>query len=281
MTTILVTMPPTTGSDDRLTFEHAEVVGKDFSGRRLDYLGVTGSRFERCRFERMRVREAALGLRVEQSEYIDCSFDRSRMTLHSGGYARFVRCSFRDVILREWDCYHVELVDCVFTGTLRQVRFWTRTPAEWRHIDYESYVRWSLKEGRGQPPDSVRELMLRADNEFHGNDFSGADLIKVDFRGGIDLSAQRLPSGDGYLYVPNAPDAIDRALALVDKRVPPELAADVVRFLRDVLGREVEQGQHQLLLRDTDFASRKVVPPDIVAAFDLLRQVGAAPTGPS
>src|SRR2546421_7405299 len=103
-------MPPTTGSDDRLTFEHAEVVGKDFSGRRLDYLGVTGSRFERCRFERMRVREAALGLRVEQSEYIDCSFDRSRMTLHSGGDPPLVPCSLPDVTLRPSRWYHLRLV---------------------------------------------------------------------------------------------------------------------------------------------------------------------------
>jgi uncharacterized protein YjbI with pentapeptide repeats len=273
-------MPPTSSSDDRLTFEHAEVFGEDFSGFRGS-LAVVGSRFERCLFERMRVDDASLGAGVEQSEYVDCSFDRSRLTPHGGGYSRFVRCCFRDVIIRSWDCYHVELVDCVFTGTLRSVRFWTRTPAEWRYIEYEDYVRFSLKEGRGQPPDSVRELMLRADNEFHGNDFSGANLIKADFRGGIDLSAQRLPSGDGYLYVPDAPDAIDRALALVDQRVPSELAPDVVRFLRDVLGREVEMGQHQLLLRDTDFASRKVVPPDIVAAFDLLRQVGAPPADPS
>jgi hypothetical protein len=50
-----------------------------------------------------------------------------------------------------------------------------------------------------------------------------------------------------------------------------------VRFLRDVLGRDVEQGQRQILLRDADFASHKIVPPDIVAAFDLLREVGAAP----
>jgi hypothetical protein len=228
----------------------------------------------------MRVDDASFGAGVEQSEYVDCSFDRSRLTPHGGGYARFVRCSFRDVIIRNWDCYHVDLVDCVFTGVLRSVRFWGRTPAEWRHSDYEAYVRFSLKEGRGQPPDSVRELMLRADNEYHGNDFSSADLVDVSFRGGIDLSAQRLPSGDGYLYVPDAPDAIDRALALVDQRVPPELAADVVRFLRDILGRTVETGQHQLLLRDTNFASRKIVPPDIIAAFDLLRQVGAAPTGP-
>ena len=71
MTTILVTMPPTTGSDDRLTFEHAVVRGEDFSGRRLRYMGMVGSRFERCRFEGMRIGEAAFGAGVEQSQYVE------------------------------------------------------------------------------------------------------------------------------------------------------------------------------------------------------------------
>lgn len=109
--------------------------------------------------------------------------------------------------------------------------------------------------------------MLRPVNEFHGNDFSGAELIDVSFRG-IDLSRRRLPTGDGYLYLPDAEAATERALALIGDR--PE-GPEVEKFLRGTLGREIAFGQRQLLLRQADFG-KKGEDPRTLTAFALLRQ---------
>ncbi len=49
------------------------------------------------------------------SEYIECSFDGLRFW-HGGGFARFVRCSFRNINVRDWFCFGAEFIDCVFTG---------------------------------------------------------------------------------------------------------------------------------------------------------------------
>src|SRR3712207_5663627 len=92
----------TVNPDERMSFKHAHVTDGDFSGHRLVALSAIGSRFERCRFERLRVEDASLGSGTEVSEYIECSFDGSRMALSVGGFARFVRCSFRKVDFREW-----------------------------------------------------------------------------------------------------------------------------------------------------------------------------------
>jgi hypothetical protein len=104
-----------------------------------------------------------------------------------GGLSRFVRCSFRNVNIRNWLCFAVELIDCTFSGKLQQAVF------------------------NGTPLAQKRALLGRDRNEFHGNDFSAADLIDVGFRTGIDLTRQRLPSGPEYLYLPNAREAVGRA----------------------------------------------------------------------
>jgi hypothetical protein len=258
--------------EEHLTFEHEVVRDADLSGRRLVSFHSIGSRFERCRFERMRIESISFGAGVEVSEYLDCSFDGSRFKRVGGGYSRFVRCSFRDIDFQDWDSDYTELVDCVFTGRLRSAQFWGAPLPIKARPRYESYVRRRERRGDGAPPDAVRALMLRESNEFHGNDFSGADLIEVYFRGGVDLTAQRLPTGGDYLYLPDPRATIDRALALLDERPPDDLTPKVEFLLRDVLGRDLDQGQRQLFLRESDFGSRRGVPAHISVAFDLLRK---------
>ena len=41
----------------------------------------------------------------------------------------------------------------------------------------------------------------RTVNEVRGNDFSQAKLEDMDFRGGVELSRQKLPGGEDYLFV--------------------------------------------------------------------------------
>jgi hypothetical protein len=66
----------------------------------------------------------------------------------------------------------MELVDCVFINTLlKGVVFY------------------------GDCPKVAGITRVRKRNEFRGNDFSQARFADVDFRGNIDLAAQRLPTG--------------------------------------------------------------------------------------
>ena len=99
--------------DVRLVLHDVDLRDADFSGRKLLQLSVAGSLMTGCRFEKVRA-QATLGGGTKMSRFVDCSFDGSRLTLGGGGYARFERCSFRDVDLRHWFCFAVELVDCTF-----------------------------------------------------------------------------------------------------------------------------------------------------------------------
>ncbi|MGA5303705.1 hypothetical protein ACPCHT_27535 [Nucisporomicrobium flavum] len=252
---------------------------KDFTGLRLGSFGAHASRFDRCVFAGMRVETATFGSGVAVSEYVDCVFDGARIQRAMAGFARFVRCSFRDVDLREWDGEFVDMVDCVVSGTVRSGQFWGAPLPQSGESRYRSYARGLTEQGLGEPPESVRALMLRTANEFHDNDFSGAELVKTSFRGGADLTRQRLPQGPDYLYVPDAAAAIDAAVARLDAGTVPDdlVGADlqprVRRFLTGVLGRDVEQGQRQLLVRAKDFASRGAVKPHAAAAVALLADV--------
>ena len=105
-----------------------------------------------------------------------------------GGFAQFVRCSFRNVDIRKWKWGNeLQLIDCVFTGRLEECIF------------------NGTGVGAGPPLGGAGEKRVS------GNDFSGCDLVDVAFRTGIDLAQQKLPTGPEYLYLPDAAAAIERA----------------------------------------------------------------------
>lgn len=106
------------------------------------------------------------------------------------------------------------------------------------------------------------------------HDFTDADLIDVGFRNGIDLTRQRLPTGDDYLYLPAAEATLAQAAAGLAQGSADKVSEDAQRFLRDVLGRSLAEGQRQLLLREKDFQVRGV-KPHIKLAFEALRQAVA------
>lgn len=253
-------------AEEVLAFDHVSEAGADYSGRKLRSLSVRGSRFERCRFDKVRAKGVAFSAGWDLSEYVDCSFDGARFPSVIAGFSRFVRCSFRDVDIKGLGHDYLELVDCVFTGKLRTTVFWGAAPQPEAEKRYQSDLKFFAREGRPEPT-GYRELARRPSNEFRGNDFSGAELIDVSFRG-IDLSQQRLPTGDGYVYLPDAGAAIERALGMIGDR--PE-GRDVEEFLRGTLGRALSFGQRQLLLRQADFG-KKGEDPWTVTAFALLRE---------
>lgn len=228
----------------RVVLDHEEVHGVDFSGLKLVQFSAAGSRLEACRFDKTKIEDASFGAGRETSEYVDCSFDGARIRFGPGGYARFVRCSFRDVDLRDWFCFAVELVDCTFTGRLRKAFF------------------------NGIVPEDKRSSAGRERNEFRGNDLSAMTLIDVAFRTGIDLTQQKLPSGPDYIYVLDAAEAVQRARASVIGWDDLGLRKPAMTLI-NLLEEDVAAGQRQLFLRPADYT--KLGKDAVDAVMALLR----------
>ncbi|MFG3558935.1 hypothetical protein ACGGAQ_31625 [Micromonospora sp. NPDC047557] len=258
--------------DHRLVVEHQHVVEMDYSTHGLNGLVSLGAYFERCRFDGLRFQEVALGAGMEQSQFVQCSFDNVVLR-GSTGYSRFVGCTFRNTDIRDLTADYLELVDCIFTGRIGSTTFWGAPPPG-SDRRFASDLAFLQKQGRPEPP-GYRALALRESNDFHGNDFSGADLTDVAFRHGVDLSQQRLPTGADYLYLPDAEATLHRALTLLADRPADDLSARVERTLRRILDREIGNGQRQLLFREADYLSRGVLKPHTRLMFDLLREAAA------
>ncbi|MGE3240457.1 MAG: hypothetical protein AB7G28_09470 [Pirellulales bacterium] len=213
------------GPNDYANLEHVQAKDSDYSGHGLLGFRAIGCRFERCRFGNRRLDNFSFGSGQEITEYVECDFDGLRFDHSIGNNAKFVRCSFRNVDLGNWSCFNAEFVDCVFTGRLRKCIF------------------------NGTVDEEDQPWVGREKNEFHGNDFSGADLVDVAFRTGIDLEQQRLPSGPDYLYVPDAVAAIMRAKEGLVNWMPGTELHRKAMVIVNVLGQTVEDGQRQLLLK--------------------------------
>jgi uncharacterized protein YjbI with pentapeptide repeats len=250
-----------------ISVTHENVVGADYSGLSLDKFSAQGSTFEDCRFNRTKVGDSSFGAGMEQSLYVRCSFDRASLTF-LGGYVRFVGCTFRNTRFIRSSADYLEFVDCSFTGRITGLEM-RGAPHEGQHR-FDSNVRALARQGKPEPP-GYREIALRDRNEIQGNDFAGAELVKVSFRFGVDLSAQKLPVGDDYLFLPDGETAVLRALAALAQDPSPE-AAKARWFLEEVLLREVNYGQRQLLLRPKNFERSKAVPPDVLLAADILKR---------
>lgn len=228
----------------RIALNHEHLRNADFSGRRLMQFSSVGSKLHSARFDNARIKSASFGAGREPSEYIECSFDGSHIRFGPGGYARFVRCSFRDVDLRDWFCFAVELIDCTFTGRMRRAFF------------------------NGTVPEDKQANLHRQRNEFRGNDFFDMDLLDVAFRTGIDLTKQRLPSGPGYLFLADARSAVQRARSEVvgwQELEVRQSAIEIIKMLADA----VQGGQEQLLLRAETYS--QFPSKTVEAVFRVLR----------
>jgi hypothetical protein len=172
----------------------------------------------------MRVDDICFGGGPTDSTYLDCSFDGARLSAGAPGAARFERCSFRNVRFDALFSEKLEFIDCVFSGKIKKGYF------------------------NGTVPVDAQAPLRRSTNEFRGNDFSAAELIDVGFRTGVDLSAQKLPQGPDYLYVPDASAALAEArkkLGTLSDSTVREQALMVIRLLE----LESQGGQRQLFVR--------------------------------
>ena len=233
--------------DQRVVLDHVQVKGEDYSRRKLQQFCTVGSRLEGCRFDKSQIECAQFGSGGQLSEFVECSFDGARLEMGPGGVARYLRCSFCDVDIYNWLCFEVELIDCVFSGRIRKAIF------------------------NGSVRKEMRARLHREKNEFRGNDFSDTALVDVDFRTGIDLTCQKLPSSEDYLVLPDPMPMIARARAVVlgwrdfEHR---HVALIMLKTMED----QVVQGQRQLFMRPGDHYAYSALPRTAVDnVFALLR----------
>lgn len=218
-------------------FSHLRLEDKALHARGVTTFGAEASRFLRCDFSGARWKQCHWGDGPQQSVYIECNFDGASLQAPTPGNARFVRCTFRNANLKSWYCVAVEMIDCVFSGSLELVAF----------------------AGAVRPPYEGR--VERQRNQFAGNDFSQASFRDVGFRYGIDLNTQRLPNSPDWLRVRNATAALAAAEGLVNTWEDLQQRGRAQGLLK-TLADESQGGQEDLFLEIADL--RKVFGAAVV-----------------
>ncbi|GLX99127.1 hypothetical protein [Herbidospora sp. NBRC 101105] len=208
--------------------------GGDFGGQKLTDLVIgEGSRLTRCDFTRAVLRGGSLGAGVLPTEYLECDFSGARLKRVSPGRASFISCVFNGVQITDMMSLEAEFIDCTFTGLLKSVTF-------------------------SATPDLLDDRLLRTRNRFTGNDFSGAELREVGFRGGVDLDAQHLPGGDGFLLLRQAAGILTEAMKdIATWTSKPD--RDEASIVTGVLLDETAAGQRDLFIA-TSFLTKRLSP---------------------
>jgi hypothetical protein len=196
----------------------------EWSRQDLQHFVPVGCRFESCKFEDAEMSDTCFGGGMEDTVYVNCSFDRSLITAVAAGRARFESCSFREVTFYEFFANRVEFVNCVFSGRLIKGVISGTRPAQFR--------RWW---------ESSR-------NQIEKNDFSGLKFGDFDFSGGVDLKQQILPQSAEFMVLWNGKQAIRRARARVTMWTEDETKR-LALIILDGLALDVSGGQLHLLFR--------------------------------
>ena len=229
--------------EGRVFVDHEQVVGVDYSALALKRFGSHGSRFENCKFEGLRLDSLSFGAGKVPSEYYNCSFDGSTFYANTLlGRARFVGCTFRNIRSSRFKLAAGDLIDCVFTGKMDRTQIWGRT---------------------GPDADVYGDRV----NTIEGNDFSGVDFGDTDFRFGVDLREQILPTGEDYLFIPDAGQVLARAYKEAVTMTDLETRAVMIRM--------IEQHQEYVAAGQRDlFSSKRRIPKfirdDFKNFFDLI-----------
>jgi hypothetical protein len=211
----------TVPDDRRLVLDAVSLEGGSFRGRDLEQFVAIKSRFIACDFADMKITHTCFGGGGSPSSYVQCVFDGSEITAVAPGFARFERCTFRDVHFVELNCLNVEFVDCTFSGAIDKGFF------------------------NGAVAANAVVALQRDRNEFRGNDFSAVEPLGADFRTGIDLRQQKLPVGTEYLYAEDGAALLEQLRALPDGSLGVG-AEKQRRVLMQMMEMKVARGQRQL-----------------------------------
>lgn len=219
------------GSAQSVHFDRAALERVDLSGCRFGTFSAAASEFRECDFRRATFAgEGQFGNVGRQTRYVACRFDSSDLrAMWNLGNVRFERCSFDNAKIHDWWGDAAEFVDCHFAGRLTMCRFVGRI--------------WSptwLERGRLDPP--------RERNEFRGNDFREADPIDCRFAYGIEIGANRWPTGPEYVLLDRLPERIARARAIVEQWADEAARKEAMSILK-IYSRHGYEEQQELFAR--------------------------------
>ena len=197
-----------------------------FQKARWTAISISASQLERCIFDDVHSEGVSLGGGLTQSTYTDCVFQDCDLVFGTIRNARFTRCRFLRCRLSHFFGTHLELIDCAFPETsIRQAVF------------------------HGTSNAAQKGFPARERNVFIGNDLSSADLVDVDFRGGIDLTKQILPSGPHYIYIADTRMAASIAGELAAELDAASPDTKRAKSLQQILEFYHSDGQKQQQLR--------------------------------
>src|SRR3984957_9734155 len=196
-----------------------------FEKARWTAISISASQLERCIFDDVHSESVNMGGGLTQSTYTDCLFQDCDLVFGVIGNARFTRCRFLRCRLSHFFGTQLEMIDCAFP---------------------ETSIRQAVFHGASN---ALKGTPARERNGFIGNDFSSADLVDVDFRGGIDLTKQILPSGPDYIYIADTGMAASIAGELAAELVPASPDTKQAKSLQQMLEFYHSDGQKQQLLR--------------------------------
>ena len=216
-----------------VTFEGVLVSDVDFRSVSFAEFRAQGTTFERCDFGGVRFAvgfTSYLGV-GPVARFLDCTFTGADLRHTDPGLSRFERCTFDRAKIHDWQSDAGEFVDCRFATRI------TRSSFSGRPHGY-----WAEQLGK-----------LRRVNEFHGNDFSGADLIDVSFKYGIDISAQRWPDDASYIRLDRLRERMRRVFEVVADWPVGHEREDALLLLRIYSTGGFEE-QTELIARRDDLA---------------------------
>jgi hypothetical protein len=210
-----------------LAFDHAVLEEVDLRHAGFDELRAAGCVFVRCDFRGMAFEPKFQPLFSGRPQTIfrECVFDEADLRRVDPGQARFERCSFAGANLDEWVSYCAEFVDCVFGGRIEGARFY----------------------GRPWGPDAALVDPPRPANDFRGNDFRAAELLRTAFVNGIEVLQQSWPERDDYLYLDRIHQRITRALVEIMRWRDLEARKGALAMLQATS--TLYSGQREVLVR--------------------------------
>jgi hypothetical protein len=242
----------------------------DFSGSRFDF-GAGGAEFVGCNFEDVRFEAHNFGASNEVATlFRGCSFDRASMPgVMPGENARWETCTFRGTRISRWQPFHMEFVDCVFSGRLRSVSFVGRPYDVAVNHDFvlSIYEKMKARNPNGPPFSELK----RKRNEFRGNDFRDADLVRVNFTHGIDIDAQLMPTGEQYVRLDRPKERIALARPIVEHWDDPALREQALGTL-DMLSAHGWDEQ-KVIFMNWASAARPDVRERLRITYELLKSV--------
>lgn len=213
-----------------LVIPEGESADYHFTRARYAKIHLVATELRDCLFEDVRTDYWAVSGDLQvRSRVANCDFVRCDLKANLITNVTFENCRFRECTLRNWGNIGADYLGCTFSGAILSGFF-------------DAHL------SRVNPAYSAGLVI--------DNDFTQADLVDVDFRGGVDLFRQSLPGGSTYRVIEDSHAMIlylsrnTRILPVSD----PSRKTDLEVFAA-LLNADYEQGQKQKLIDQRELAA--------------------------